>query len=121
MGIDPVSTTFAITTGIISGIATVSLAQLSQTGSTSWPMEQRIDTIQATRFGIYRVNEQCSPTIFVALGISIGLNRPVLMIKDANKQVPLDLRGIGLYEFPNFATLERNVIAQHQSFFDKHA
>lgn len=102
-------------------LATVSLARLSQTGSTSWPIEQLIDTIQATRFGVYRVNEQCSPTTFVALGISIGLNRPVLMIKDAHKEVPLDLRGIGLYAFPNFAALEREVIAQHQSFFAKHA
>ncbi len=98
----------------------ISLTKLSQTGSTAWPIEQLIDTIQTTHFGIYRVNDNCSPATFVALGISIGLNRPILMIKDANKEVPLDLRGIGLYQFPNFTTLEREVVAQHQPFFNKY-
>ena len=67
------------------------------------------------------MNENSSLTTFVALGISIGLNRPILMIKGADKEVPLDLRGIGLYEFPNFTTLEGEVVAQHRPFFDKYA
>lgn len=89
--------------------------------SASWMIAQLLDTIQATRFAVYRVNEDCSVTTFVALGISIALNRPFLMIREAGSEVPSDLRGIGLYQFPNFVTLAKELIAQHQSFFDKHA
>jgi len=84
-------------------------------------INQLVDAIQKTRFGVYRVSENSSLTTFVALGISIGLNRPVLMIKDAASDVPLDLRGIGLYEFPNFSTLEREVVARHRPFLDRYA
>lgn len=102
-------------------VEAVSPGALPQEGNASWMINQLVDAIQKTRFGVYRVSENSSLTTFVALGISIGLNRPVLMIKDAASDVPLDLRGIGLYEFPNFSTLEREVVARHRPFLDRYA
>lgn len=102
-------------------LETVSPTKLSQSAGPPWIIDQLIDTIQNTRFGIYRVNENCSSATFVALGISIGLNRPILMIKDTKKEVPLDLRGIRFYEFPNFMALEREVVEKHASFFTRYA
>jgi hypothetical protein len=99
----------------------ISLAQQTETASTAWMIEQLVDTIQSTRFAIYRVNQDCSATTFLALGISIAHNRPFLMICEAGSAVPADLRGIGMYQFPNFVTLEKDLIAQHQAFFEKHA
>ena len=99
----------------------VSLTKQTETASTSWMIEQLIDTIQTTRFAIYRVNADCSATTFLALGISIALNRPFLMVRETGSEVPADLRGIGLYQFPNFVTLEKDFIVQHRSYLDKHA
>jgi hypothetical protein len=89
--------------------------------SSGWALEQMIESIQAYRFAIYRVDEECSPTTFLALGISIGLNRPFLMIRRANKEVPLDLRGMGMYHFPNFVALQQEIIPRHQEFFNRYA
>lgn len=99
----------------------VSLTQVAETAGTFWMLEQLIATIQNARFAIYRVNEHCSPTTFLALGISIALNRPFLLLRETRSEVPLDLRGIALYQFSNFISLEKHFIPQHQTFFDKHA
>src|SRR5262249_1786356 len=98
----------------------VSLAQQTETASTAWMIEQLVDAIQTTRFAIYRVNEDCSATNFLALGISIALNRPFLMIREAGSEVPADLRGIGIYQFPNFVTLEKDLVVRHRAFFEKY-
>lgn len=84
-------------------------------------LEQLVEFIQTSRFAIYRVDEECSATTFLALGISIGLNRPFLMIHRTNREVPLDIRGMGMYQFPNFVTLENEIIARHQDFFNRYA
>jgi hypothetical protein len=94
---------------------------LNSPESTGWALEQLIEYIQASRFAVYRVDEECSPTTFLALGISIGLNRPFLMMHRSNREVPLDLRGMGMYQFPNFVTLQRDIVSQHQTFFDRYA
>ncbi|NET56585.1 MAG: hypothetical protein F6K47_10565 [Symploca sp. SIO2E6] len=93
--------------GISSGAKTV-LAQL-------------VESIQTSRFAMYRVDAACSATTFLALGISIGLNKPFLMMHKSHKEVPLDLRGMGMYQFPNFVTLEQEIIPRHQDFFNRYA
>jgi hypothetical protein len=105
-----------------SHIAAVSLAAPSSgMEATGWMLDQLVMAIQASRFAIYRVDEDCSPTTFLALGISIGLNRPFLMVHRARKDVPLNLRGMGMYQFPNFVALQREVVSSHQAFFDRQA
>lgn len=103
-------------------LSAVSLSHPRNGAETSaWLLDQWVETIQAARFAIYRVDEACSPTTFLALGISIGLNRPFLMVHRANREVPLDLRGLGMYQFPNFVALQQAIVPQHQAFFDQYA
>ncbi|MDJ0903205.1 MAG: hypothetical protein QNJ55_30845 [Xenococcus sp. MO_188.B8] len=98
----------------------ISLTEQLGASNSGWMLEQLIESIQTSRFAIYRVDEKCSPTTFLALGISIGLNRPFLMINRTNREVPVDLRGMGIYQFPNFVTLEEEIISRHQSFFARY-
>lgn len=100
----------------------VSLNQmLGISGGAKTLLEQLVESIQTSRFAIYRVDEECSATTFLALGISIGLNKPFLMMHRSKKEVPLDLRGMGMYQFPNFVTLEKEIIPRHQDFFNRYA
>ncbi len=99
----------------------LSLTQQVEIAGSAWALEQLIDTIQQAKFAVYRVNEKSSPTTFLALGISIVLNRPFLMIRDARSEVPVDLRGIGLYQFPNFVTLEKDFVVRHREFLNRYA
>jgi hypothetical protein len=122
--IDDLDMEYAISTSmqkIYPRLEARSLRQQAEMSGSTWMLEQLIDIIQQARFAIYRINESSSPTTFLALGISIALNRPFLMIKDARSEVPVDLRGIGLYEFPNFTSLEREFVTRHQVFLNKHA
>lgn len=82
-------------------------------------LQQLVESIQTSRFAIYRVDEECSATTFLALGLSIGLNKPFLMMHRKNATVPLDLRGMSMYNFPNFSTLEKEIILKHPDFFKK--
>lgn len=83
-------------------------------------LEQLVEFIQTSRFAIYRVDEECSATTFLTLGISIGLNKPFLMMHRSNREVPLGIRGMGMYQFPNFVTLENEIIPRHQDFFNRY-
>jgi len=82
-------------------------------------LRQLVELIQTTRFAIYRVDEQCSSTTFLALGMSIGLNRPFIMINQKGCEIPLNLRGLGIYQFANYVELERDVVKWHRSTLDK--
>jgi hypothetical protein len=98
----------------------LSLVEQLDNGNSGWILEQLLGAIQTSHFAIYRVDENCSPTTFLALGISIGLNRPFLMVHKQNKNVPLDIQGMGVYKFPNFVTLKKQLINKHQIFFQKY-
>lgn len=108
--------------GSFSHLEAVSLSdQLRNAEASGWVLDQLVQSIQTSRFAIYRVDEDCSPATFLALGISIGLNRPFLMVHRANRDVPLDLRGMGMYQFSNFVALQREIIGRHQEFFNRYA
>jgi hypothetical protein len=102
-------------------IEAISLTEQLTAGGSGWVLEQLVEAIQTSRFAIYRLDEACSPTTFLALGISIGLNRPFLMVHKTNTDVPLDLRGMGIYQFPNFVTLRKEIVSRHQKFFERYA
>jgi hypothetical protein len=92
--------------------------QLNIMDQSGWALDQLVETIQTTRFAIYRVDEACSPATFLALGISIGLNRPFLMVAHVQQTIPQDLQGIGLYRFSSFAALQRDFISAHPALKD---
>lgn len=95
--------------------------QLNTISQSSWALEQLVEAIQTTRFAIYRVDEDCSPTTFLALGLSISLNRPFLMVRRAGRSVPQDIQGIILYEFGSFVSLKADIVSKHQSLFNRYA
>jgi hypothetical protein len=102
-------------------IKSVSLAsELSSLSGPGWQLEQLVEAIQVSRFAIYRVDEQCSPTTFLALGVSIGLNRPFLMIHERMSNMPHDLQGIGIYQFPNYTKLADEIVPRYRDFFDRY-
>ncbi|RIK78160.1 hypothetical protein DCC62_08085 [candidate division KSB1 bacterium] len=105
-----------------SDLKVVSLTERLRTKSeSSWILEQLVEAIQASRFAIYRVDESSSPTTFLALGISIGLNRPFLMIHRTGREVPLDIRGMTIYQFNSFVNLKKEIVLRHQLFFERYA
>jgi hypothetical protein len=95
--------------------------RLSGGANSGWILDRLVESIQSSRLAIYRVDEDSSPTTFLALGISIGLNRPFLMVHRKERELPLDLRGMGMYQFPNFTELERDIIPRHKELFDRYA
>jgi len=99
----------------------ISLSErLGSTHGSSWMLEHLFEAIQTSRFAIFRVDETCSPITFLALGISIGINRPFLMVHEAGRAIPLDLQGIGMYKFLNFGTLQQEIVSKHRSFFEEY-
>jgi hypothetical protein len=92
----------------------------SQIDPSNWFLSQLVERIHTARFTVYRVDEQCSPTTFLALGISIGCNRPFLLTHRAGRKVPRDLDGLRIYQFSSFIGLERELVPFHQAFFNKH-
>lgn len=47
--------------------------RVGESFSSGWMLGQLVEAIQGARFSVYRVDEACSATTFLALGISIGL------------------------------------------------
>ena len=84
-------------------------------------LDNLIETVQTSRFAIYQVDEMCSPTTFLSLGISIALNRPFLLACPKGKVIPLDIRGMAIFQFQTFRSLRREIIPAHQNFFEKYA
>jgi hypothetical protein len=97
-------------------LSPVSLSSISGEG---FALQQLVSTIESTRFALYRIDETSSATTFLALGISLGLGRPLLMLHRTSS-VPLDLRGMQSYAFPNFTTLEKQLTTRHRLFFDRY-
>jgi hypothetical protein len=83
-------------------------------------LRQLVELLQTARFALYRVDEQSSPTTFLALGISIGLNRPFIVISQQGSEIPENLRGLGIYQFANYVELERDAVKRHRSVLDRY-
>ena len=97
------------------------IVSLNENVDSGWMLEQLVETIQSSRFAIYRVDEHCSPTTFLALGISIGANRPFLMVHHSRSHVPENLRGIGIHQFNSYVGLEQQFLVSCRAFLDKHS
>jgi hypothetical protein len=77
--------------------------------------------IQAARFGIYRVDADCSPDAFLALGIAIGLNRPWALVNRRGASLPADVRGLSGLDFRSFAELRDLFTQRFGDFLAQHA
>ena len=83
-------------------------------------LDATAQAIQAARFGIYRVDADCSPDAFLALGIAIGLNRPWLLINREGASLPADVRGLSGLAFRSFAELTEQFPKRFGDFLERY-
>jgi len=76
--------------------------------------------IQAARFGIYRVDADCSPDAFLALGMAIGLNRPWVLINREGALLPADVRGLSGLAFRSYTELTEQFPQRFSDFLERY-
>jgi hypothetical protein len=93
----------------------------SQFTGPDWMIEQLVRVLSSSRFVVFRIDERSSAVTFLVLGITIGLGVPFLMVAQSGQEIPLDLRGLGIYRFPNYLTLTSEFTDRHRAFFERYA
>lgn len=63
--------------------------------------------IATSKFGVFRIDKITDPNNFLALGISIGLNKHFLPIKNIRNEVPTDLNYLSPLEYRGYTDLEK--------------
>lgn len=71
-------------------------------------LDETVAAIQTTRLGVYRIEKTGAPDAFLALGVSIGLNRPGILLHKADCDPPSDLKGLSALEFTSYTSLEQS-------------
>ena len=65
--------------------------------------------IHSSKFGVFRVDKSSSANNFLALGFTIGLNRPFLPIKHLRNEPPTDLNYLSPLEFSGYTDLAKKL------------
>jgi hypothetical protein len=106
---------------VVEGLEASGIAHqvIDSTGRTQ--LDAVTQAIQAARFGIYRVDPDCSPDAFLALGIAIGLNRHWALVSREGATLPADVRGLSGLEFRSFAELGRLFPQRFSDFLKRYA
>jgi hypothetical protein len=91
------------------------------TGTGKTQLDAVTQAIQASRFGIYRVDAECSPDAFLTLGIAIGLDRPWAIVSREGATLPSDIRGLSGVEFRSFSQLGEQFLRRFGDFLDQYA
>jgi len=84
-------------------------------------LDEVVSAIQQARLGVYRIEKDCSPDAFVALGISMGLNRPGILVQKRNREIPADLAGAVKLEFDAYSKFETPLIDRYGDFIKRYA
>lgn len=84
----------------------VQYQMISSTGRTR--LDEVLATIQSAGLGVYRIDETCASDAFLALGTSIALNRPGLLVHRSNIDPPRELRGLNALKFDSYTGLEES-------------
>jgi len=74
---------------------------IGSTGRTR--LDETMAAIQAAYLGVYRIEKMGAPDTFLALGASMGLNRPWLLIHKANRDVPSDVKGLSALTYISYS------------------
>ena len=74
-------------------------------GSQQTRLNETVAAIKAARLGIYRIEKSAAPDAFIALGVSMALNRPALLVHKNGGDLPTDLRGISALSFGSYTGL----------------
>lgn len=64
--------------------------------------------IMGTPFGIYHLNKDPKPNVYLELGISMGLKKPFVLVKDHDASIAKILTYIHYYELNNYFSLSKN-------------
>ncbi len=70
-------------------------------------LDETVAAIQAARLGVYRIEKAGAPDTFLALGVSMGLNRPGLLIHKAKVDPPSDVKGLSALKFDSYTSLKQ--------------
>lgn len=65
--------------------------------------------ILGTPFGIYHIDKEQKPNVYLELGVSIGLQKPFVLVKDNNTSVASILEFIQYYEMNNYFSLSETL------------
>ena len=84
-------------------------------------LAQLIHDIQASRFGVYRIDAPASANSFLALGIAVGLNKPWLLVTREGADLPADVCGLSNFNFRSFLHLETEFAGQCGEFLQRYA
>lgn len=79
---------------------------IGSTGRTR--LDETVVAIQAARLGVYRIEKTGAPDTFLALGVSMGLNRPGLLIRRADHDLPSDVKGLSALGFASYTGLKKS-------------
>jgi len=75
-----------------------------------------VNAIRTARFGVYRIDADSSADVFLALGVAIGLNKPWLLFKRDESNVPSDIRGLSILSFRAFIDLQMQTSRRFEDF-----
>jgi hypothetical protein len=70
-------------------------------------LDETVEAIQTSYLGIYRIEKINAPDAFFTLGISMGLNRPGMLVHNISADLPSDLKGLSALKFSSYDELER--------------
>lgn len=61
--------------------------------------------IMGTPFGVYYINKEQKPNVYLELGVSIGLRKPFVLVKDQNISIAKILSAVHYYEMNSYLSL----------------
>ena len=71
-------------------------------------LDEVVSATQAAHFGVHRIEKIASPDAFLALGISMGLNRPGFLIHRDGHDLPSDVKGLNALKFNSYNELNQS-------------
>jgi hypothetical protein len=74
-------------------------------------LDASVEAIKKARFCIFRIDKECSPDVFLLLGIAIGLGRPWRILNRKGSSLPSDLQGLSNLEFQSFEYLKSKILS----------
>jgi Caspase domain len=65
--------------------------------------------IQTTRFSIFELTKAANPNVYLEIGVAIGLNRPMIRIKEAEAEISRLLEGLENYNLKSYRSLKKDL------------
>lgn len=76
--------------------------------------------VQRSLFGIFRIDSDAAPDTFIALGLALALNKPILILSREEDEVPELLQNLIHLSFRSFRELKEELPVRAGDFFIRH-